>query len=155
MGRARWAIDVIAGRPPQGGDQTIVLYKRSRLAFVVLLVALTVSALTAAPALAAKGGGRGGGSVSSGATLLVSPNPVPANSSYHISGCGYTVGVTVLLNMVQGDGTVAATGAVPGSDGCIGIDWNTNAPGTYTLKAYQQPWGAKLNLVASTTFAVI
>ena len=126
----------------------------SRFRGFVLVLALAIAAVSATPAFAARGGGKPGGGVTSSATLTVSPNPVPAYSTYHISGCGYALGVTVLLNMVQGDGAIAATGAVPGSDGCIGIDWNTNAPGTYTLKAYQQPWGAKPNLVASTTFAV-
>ena len=43
-------------------------FKRSKLAFLVLVLALTVSALTAAPALAAKGGGGGGGKGSGGTT---------------------------------------------------------------------------------------
>ena len=122
-----------------------------KTAVLVAAIAFAASAITASPVQA----GRGPRPSTTSATLTVSPNPVPAYSTYHIAGCGYALGVTVLLNMVQGNGTVAATGAVPGSDGCISLDWNTNAPGTYTLKAYQQPWGAKLNLMASTTFAVV
>lgn len=96
-------------------------------------------------------------------TLTITPNPVPVNGTYHASGCGYTVGVGLLFNMLQPTGVIAATGGIVGADGCLvdalgnsGFDWNVHGPGSYTLIAYytlgNYPW--TLVTAASTTFLV-
>jgi len=82
-------------------------------------------------------------------TLVVSPNPVPAYSSFHVDGCGYT-GTAVQMNLVQPTG-VAAWAESVGSDGCTHFDYSVNGPGAYTLNAYQ---GLNFTLMASVSFSV-
>jgi hypothetical protein len=114
-------------------------------------VLLGAAAFSANSALAAGGGHHGGGQTGGGAaTLSVSPNPVPAYSFFHISGCGYVPGEGVTLNLWTSS-AVATTGTVAGADGCISGDWSTHSAGSYTLVAAT---GSRNTVAASITFQV-
>ena len=68
-------------------------------------------------------------------TLSVTPNPAPASSTFHASGCGYTPGVAVQMTLWSPQ-AIASTVAGVDSTGCMNLDWSTNqSKGTYTLTA--------------------
>jgi len=113
------------------------------------VVVLGAAALSAGGADAAKGGKHGAHQTGGGATLVITPNPVAAYSSFHVDGCGYT-GTTVQMNLVQPAG-VAAWAEPVGTDGCTHFDWSANGAGAYTLNAYQ---GQNWTLMASAPFSV-
>jgi hypothetical protein len=128
---------------------------RSRAQQALIIAAAVVllggAAFSANTTFAAKGGNSGGGQTGGGsATLTVSPNPVPASSWFHISGCGYAPGQGVTLNL-HTSSAVATTGTQAGSDGCLNVDWYSHAAGTYTLYAST---GSRNTVVASITFQV-
>jgi hypothetical protein len=123
------------------------------------LISLLVVGLMAGSAFAAKptssgGGGshKGGGSGSAGtATLVVSPDPVAANSDFRVSGCGYKPGGGVQLNLYA-PGTTSVWAVTADSAGCLplGYGWAPGVTGTATLKAL----AGSVTVVASTTFQI-
>ena len=87
------------------------------------LIALLVVGMMAGTTLAAKntagGHGKPGGGGSGGtATLVVSPNPVPTNTSFRITGCGYTPNVGIKFVQYNPDGT-AVFGGMTDAAGCV------------------------------------
>lgn len=123
------------------------------LVVATFMVAFTL--LAASPAFAGKpsggsGGGKGHGGSSSTATLLVSPNPVPAFSWFEVTGCGYVPGETVQLSLWTSS-AITSRVSVASSTGCIALPWEANSAGSYTLKAAT---GARSRFVASISFEV-
>ena len=125
------------------------------------LIALLVVGLAAGTTFAAKGGGGGGGTGGHGkpggggsagtATLVVSPNPVPASSNFLVTGCGYTPGAGVQFNLYA-PGSTSVWAMTANSSGCLptGYGWAPGTPGTARLDALQ----GSVTLVASTTFTI-
>lgn len=121
------------------------------------LVSLLVVGLIAGTAFAGKGahsaGGGKGGHNSGGtltATVRVSPNPVPANSEFTISGCGYLPGKGVQFNLYVSGGT-AVWGGMADGNGCLtnAVGWASDAS-----SARLDVLEGSTTKVASTTFSI-
>ena len=121
------------------------------------LIAALVVGLMAGTAFAARGGGGGGGghgkpgggAIVGTATLVVSPNPVPAYSDFQYSGCGYTPDAGVQFNLYA-PGVTHIWAQTANSAGCItGFSW-ASAPGSARLDAL----AGSTTLVARTTFTI-
>jgi len=103
------------------------MFKGSTLKWAASIAAIAVIAgvaLSAAPASAAKGGVHGSGQTSSGALVVVSPNPVPAHSWYTWTGSGflpskivYVSGCGGAFNLWAGSAGSFYTGNTAGSGG--------------------------------------
>ena len=111
---------------------------------------LGAAALSAGGVDAARGGAHGGGTTPppTTGTCSVTPNPVPANSTYTISGSGFAgqyivvyVGGTSLIPTVRADGTFA-------------IAAYADVPGNYTVWV-QAKAGSKWATVATCYFQVV
>jgi hypothetical protein len=120
------------------------------------LIALLVVGLMASTAFAAKPtagtgshGHKGGGGTTGTATLVVSPDPVPANSDFQYSGCGYTPDVGIQFNLYA-PGVTHIWAQTADNAGCVtGFSW-ASAPGSARLDALE----GSTTLVASTTFTI-
>jgi hypothetical protein len=117
------------------------------------LISLLVVGLMAGSAFAAKGGNGGHhkpGPVTGTATLAVSPNPVPAYSTFQISGCGYTPSAGVQFNLYA-PGVTAVWGGIADSSGCLfNAEGWANASGGARLDVL----AGSTTLVASQTFTI-
>jgi hypothetical protein len=120
------------------------------------LIALLVVGMMAGTTFAAKntagGHGKPGGGGSAGtATLVVSPNPVSTSSNFLVSGCGYTPGGGVQLNLYA-PGSTSVWAVTANGSGCLptGYGWAPGTPGGARLDALQ----GSVTLVASTTFTI-
>jgi hypothetical protein len=71
------------------------------------------------------------------ATLSFSPNAAPAWSWAHGSGCGYSVGSEVYID-VQKPEALSFLSVTSGADGCIAFAFTTDGPGTYHVDARQK-----------------
>jgi len=121
---------------------------------IAALAAVLLTAIAAGPALAAKGGnGKGNGPVAqstSAATMVVSPNPVPAwGYVYTVTGSGFTPGNAV--NFVK-DGV--ATYARADENGVASTVYTSWEPGTQTVSA-KEFIGKSYETVGSVTFEVV
>jgi hypothetical protein len=120
------------------------------------LISLLVVGLIAGTAFAGRGGqSTGGGKGHNGggtltATVRVSPNPVPANSEFTISGCGYLPGKGVQFNLYLSGGT-AVWGGMADGNGCLtnAVGWASDA-GSARLDVLE----GSTTKVASTTFSI-
>jgi hypothetical protein len=120
------------------------------------LISLLVVGLMAGTAFAGKGGqstGGGKGHHAGGtltATVRVSPNPVPANSEFSISGCGYLPSKGVQFNFYAPGGT-AVWGGIADANGCLtnAVGWASGA-GSARLDVLE----GSTTVVASTTFSI-
>ena len=117
------------------------------------LISLLVVGLMAGTAFAAKGGGGGHhkpAPVTGTATVAVSPNPVPANSTFQISGCGYTPSAGVQFNLYS-PGVTAVWGGIADSTGCLynATGW-ASAPGSAQLDVL----AGSTTVVARLTFTI-
>jgi hypothetical protein len=117
------------------------------------LISLLVVGLMAGTAFAAKGGNGGHhkpGPVTGTATLNVSPNPVPAYSTFQITGCGYTPSAGVQFNLYS-PGVTAVWGGIADSSGCLSnaTGW-ANASGSAKLDVL----AGSTTIVASKTFTI-
>jgi hypothetical protein len=120
------------------------------------LISLLVVGLIAGTAFAGKGshstgggkGHNGGGTLT--ATVGVSPNPVPANSEFSISGCGYLPSKGVQFNFYAPGGT-AIWGGMADASGCLtnAVGW-ASAAGSARLDVLE----GSTTVVASTTFSI-
>ena len=117
-----------------------------RSTLVVGLMAGT--ALAGKPA--ASGGGKHGGGVTGTATLSLSPNPVPAYSTFQITGCGYTPSAGLQFNLYA-TGVTAVWGGTADSSGCLAnVSGWANAPGSARLDVLE----GSVTLVASKSFMI-
>ena len=119
------------------------------------LIAMLVVGLMAGTAFAGRSGGGGGhGGGKPGGTLTaqvaVSPNPVPAYSTFAITGCGYKPNVGVQFTLYGPDST-NVSGGIVGDNGCLknATGW-ANAPGSARLDVLE----GSVTRVASTTFEI-
>lgn len=124
------------------------------------MIALLVIGLAAGTTFAAKGGGggtgggggghHGGGGTAPTATVVVSPNPVPAYSTFQIAGCGYTPGAGVQFNLYA-PGVTAVWGGMVDGAGCL-----TNAEGWANSagSARLDVLAGSVTVVASTSFTI-
>ena len=121
------------------------------------LISLLVVGLIAGTAFAGKpaagtGGHKGGGGGGTGgtATLVVSPNPVPAYTEFNITGCGYKPNVGIKFVLYTSDVT-SVQGGQTDAGGCIlnAVGW-ANAPGTARLEA----WVNSVTLTATASFTI-
>jgi hypothetical protein len=119
----------------------------SGVRILTLVAALAFAAVDATPTLAANGKG---GTSSSSATLIVTPNPTPAYTYVQISGCGYAPGVWVEIT-VQGPVGLGFTSALSDSTGCISHSWWVGDPFTYTATTYENASSKHPTLMARTT----
>jgi hypothetical protein len=132
-------------------------------AVLTVVSALIILASAFAPAAEAARGGNGGGGKKGGgggstptATLVVSPNPVPADSTFQITGCGYYVAqdVGVLFILSSSAGTAMWSALIDPATGCI-VDasgW-AGSPGGATLEARQYVNGTTA-IMGRTTFTI-
>jgi hypothetical protein len=128
----------------------------------LLVLAFAVIALALVPvAFAAKGGngGQGGGGKPGGgsgtsASLSASPNPAPAWSSFQGSGCGYTTGKQVNVNVDSPYWNAGFPVAVD-SSGCISFMFWVDGPGTYIVRTSQNLSGTKQTQLASVSLRVV
>ena len=127
---------------------------------VVALAAILLSAVALAVNVdAARGGkGGGGGKPSNGsATLVVSPNPVPAGTAITISGSGYKADSRLLVGVM---GYIPWDEVTTGSDGTFAFTYQRTAdptvfpPGTYYVEAKRES-NKGMVTAASTTFTVV
>ncbi len=112
---------------------------------------LAGTAFAGKPGGAAGGGGHhkpGGGTLT--ATVVVSPNPVPANSSFGITGCGYTPSAGVQFNLYA-PGVTAVWGGMADGSGCLvnASGW-ASASGNAKLDVLE----GSVTVVASRTFTI-
>lgn len=121
---------------------------------VAALATVLLAAVTAGPALAAKGGngkGHGQGETSgTSVTLAVSPDPVPAwGTVYTVTGTGFTPGNAV--NFVLDGVATYARADENGSASTVYTSWT---PGSYTV--FAKEWIGKGYVeVGSVTFDVV
>ncbi len=136
-----------------------VLKHSSQAVLEGAIVATLVVGLLAGTALAGKptgGGSTGGGGhhkpggTNSTATVLVAPDPVPAYSTFQITGCGYTPSTGVQFNLYASGGT-AVWGGMADANGCLtnGSGW-ANAAGSARLDVL----AGSVTVVASRTFTI-
>jgi hypothetical protein len=119
------------------------------------LIAMLVVGLMAGTAFAGKPTGSGGHHKPGGggtltATVVVSPNPVPAYTTFRITGCGYTPSTGVQFNLYSPGGT-SVWGGLADAAGCLtnGSGW-ANGAGSARLDVL----AGSVTVVASVTFAV-
>jgi hypothetical protein len=130
--------------------------RRRRTILSAIAVGLLAAALVSGSALAGKpsggGGGKGGGKPGGTLTgqVVVSPNPMPAYSTFAITGCGYKPNIGVQFTLYAPDMTSVWGGMTDGT-GCL---WNAtgwaNAPGTARLDVLE----GSVTRVATTTFTI-
>jgi hypothetical protein len=127
------------------------------LLVVAIVVGLTLGfALVSRHAPAGAGGvlaARGGHPTSTSATLTLSPNPVAAWSSFRGTGCGYTVGKQVNVNV---DSPYWKAGFPVGASdsGCIAFTFWVDGAGSYVVKTSQALSGRKQTQMARITLTV-
>jgi hypothetical protein len=120
------------------------------------LVSLLVVGLVAGTAFAAKPtagtnhGHKGGGGTTGTATLVVSPNPVPAGSTFQITGCGYTPSAGVQFDLYS-PGVTAVWGGIADSSGCL---YNATGWASLSGSAKLDVLEGSVTLVASMTFTI-
>jgi hypothetical protein len=149
-------------RPARGTDRPTGVKSRFAHAGQAILegtlIALLAVGLIASTAFAAKGGNssnhggghHGGKGGTMTATVVVSPNPVPAYSTFQITGCGYTPDAGVQFNLYTATAT-AVWGATADSNGCLNTGGWANAPSSATLDVLE----GSVTKVASTTFKIV
>src|SRR5258708_4167977 len=104
--------------------------------FIIIAIALTTYAITQIRDPRSNAAKPGSGSQvptvasCSTCTLAVSPNPVPENSWYTATGCGYEVGAAIQISMYT-PYAVSSRVATAGANGCISFGWNVAVPGSY------------------------
>lgn len=130
---------------------------------IAIAIAIVTPYVVANPQIltqeAAKGGsGGGGGSGGHGgkpgnftATVTVSPNPVPVNSQFQITGCGYRPLSGVQINIYQPYGT-SVQGDTVDSNGCLTVTsgWADGTAGSARVDVFQD----SKTLVARTAFTI-
>ena len=126
--------------------------------FLVLLEAAVIASLlvvvVAGTAFAGKPGGNGGGKPPRGttytATAVVAPSPVPAYSTFTITGCGYKANVGVQFNLYA-PGVTAVWGGTTDGSGCLvnATGW-ASAAGSAKLDVLE----GSVTKVASTSFTI-
>ena len=123
---------------------------------MLALGVLAVAAMTAGPALAERGGnggGRGhGGQATGTATLAIDPASPVHGTYFNISGCGYTAGLVVKVEIVFPDGGGAATGTAVDAAGCISLNWGVDTAGDHVLNTYQDLGGKRWTWLATLPF---
>jgi len=133
--------------------------RRGRTILSALAVGLLAAALVSGSVAAGKpsggggGGGKGGGKPGGSGTLTaqvaVAPNPVPAQSKFLITGCGYAPSAGVQFTLYA-PGVTAVWGSTTDAAGCVhSSGWATN-PGSATLDVLL----GSVTKVASTTFVI-
>ena len=134
--------------------------RRGRTILSAIAVGLLAAALVSGSAAAGKpsggggggGGGKGGGKPGGTLTgqVVVSPNPVPAYSTFVIAGCGYKPNIGLQFTLRAPDMT-GVWGGMTDANGCL---WNAtgwaNAPGSATLEVLE----GSVTTVARTTFTI-
>jgi hypothetical protein len=117
-----------------------------------MLVASLLVVLVSGTAFAAKGGGgkKGGGGATLTATVVVAPNPVPAYSTFQITGCGYKPNSGVQFTLYA-PGVTAVWGGTADGSGCLvnASGW-ANAAGSAKLDVLE----GSVTKVASTSFTI-
>lgn len=120
----------------------------SKVVLLAAAIALVASAVSAEPALARPGNGKGHGNE---ATLSVSPNPVPAGTAFTISGSGFRANrpVVLVVPLHLPYDTVMADGS-----GSFSFVYSRPLePATHPVLAYQER-GNKMVLMAYTWITV-
>jgi hypothetical protein len=113
------------------------------------LISLLVVGLMAGTAFAAKPGSATG----SAAALSITPNPIPAWSSFHGSGCGYTVGKQVNINVYSPTWQAGFPVGVDAS-GCMTFMFYVDGAGSYTITSSQAAKGHRQTQIASVVVSV-
>jgi hypothetical protein len=131
-----------------------VLTHAGEALFEGFLIALLVVGLMVGTTFAARGGGGGHqkpGSGSNGtATVSVAPNPVPAYSTFAITGCGYTPSAGVQFTLYAPGGT-AVWGGIADANGCLtGATGWANAAGSAKLQVLE----GSVTVVATKNFMI-
>ena len=133
--------------------------RRGRIFLTALTVGLLTAALVSGSAVAGRGGGGAGGGKGGGkpggsgtltAQVVVSPNPVPAYSTFVITGCGYKPNIGLQFTLHASDMT-GVWGGMTDANGCL---WNAtgwaNAPGSAILEVLE----GSVTTLARTTFTI-
>jgi len=119
-----------------------------------MLIASMLVVLVAGTAMAGKptssGGKKGGGGTTLTATVVVAPSPVPAYSTFTITGCGYKPNAGLQFNLYAPGGT-AVWGGMADANGCLvnGSGW-ANAAGSARLDVLE----GSITKVASISFTI-
>jgi hypothetical protein len=100
--------------------------------------------------VALAGGGGGNNPMS---TLALASDSVAAWTSFHASGCGYTVGKQANIG-VDSPYWLAGFAVPVDESGCVNFMFWVDGPGAYTIRTYQNLKGNKQTLVASTSLTV-
>jgi hypothetical protein len=119
------------------------------------LVATLIATLVFGTALAGRpsggGGGHGGKGGSYSATLVVTPNPVPAGGAmFSVTGSGFPQSGMVGISIAN-PGCCLAFNVAADSSGSISFSYTTGSAGSYVIKAYKY---GTTTIVAQTTFTV-
>ena len=132
--------------------------RRGRTILSALAVGLLAAALVSGSVAAGKpsggggGGGKGGGKPGGTLTaqVVVSPNPVPAYSTFTLTGCGYKPNAGVQINLYA-PGVTAVWGSLVDGNGCLldATGW-ASSPGSARLDVLE----GSVTRVASTTFEI-
>lgn len=115
-----------------------------------MLIASLLVALVAGTAFAGKGGGKKPGVTPLPATVVVAPNPVPAYSTFQITGCGYKPNTGVQFTLYA-PGVTAVWGGTADGSGCLvnASGW-ANAAGSAKLDVLE----GSVTKVASVSFTI-
>ncbi len=131
----------------------------SRLIALLVIAALM---LTATPALAGNGTGKGGAGGSTTATSAwVSASPNPAGSwgtRVEVNGCGYDVNYPAEVRIRHSAGYTESYGVVVWYTGCLNVTpFLTKEPGSYVIDVLQRQRLLRKGLLlkASTTLTVV
>jgi hypothetical protein len=130
---------------------------RTRTLVRATLVATLALGLMASSVFAGKptGGSGGGGKGKPGgggttATAIVTPSPVPAYSTFRVTGCGYRPGVGLQFNLYA-PGVTSVWGGTADAAGCLSnVEGWANAPGSARLDVLEN----STTRVATTTFTI-
>ena len=117
----------------------------------VFVMVLTVAALAAATAFAAKPSSY---SPTLGVSWPVAAASTSSSSStpYVVSGCGYDASLGGVTVVVYSPYSAAFSGQVPDSNGCISLsNFSTQGAGAYSVQAWQHVRNKSV-MVASTSF---
>ena len=127
-------------------------------ALFALILVLMIGALTAGPALAAKGSGHKTQPTpthapTGSATLVATPNPAVVGQQVWLSGCGYLF-EPAQERITQPDGTVLTYSVGVWSTGCLDNSYFVpKQQGNYTVQIFQKS-GKTTSQMASTVVTV-
>jgi hypothetical protein len=136
--------------PPGTGD----LMKATRLQIIIAtaVVAVSLLAFGATPALAAKGGKpSSGGSTTTSATCAVSPNPVAAGAQFVISGSKFAPSQFLTLAIKSAAGT-SFVWTQADANGNLSKAWQVQTAGSNSVKVYNSTNNALLATCGFTSY---